>query len=294
MLLLAVALVCTLAVPSLVGRKVPGLPVAEAIAGAPAVGTCVSSITVPAPAQTDDAGAAGQAGSWPVATTAPCAGKVIGEIISVAAANGAQHGVWSGNDDAQPGCRSLVESYLGTSATTDVVGVQWSKSIYVDAVTVGPDAHDSAAGRSWSACVMSAVGQQYVAPPTLKSSWKTDTLPSAYGLCWATTVVQHGVPTACTKPHTSQQLAFALVQRAPASSNSIVSVADPGHVAASCRELAAGIMQVKDPSFGGALAIQVVTDQAGAPYMQCAVSATAGRSLTGSLIGLGTRPLPLS
>ncbi len=295
-LLLVIALVCALAVPNLVGRQVAGAAVGEVIAGPPAVGTCVSALSAAGPDEIDDVKVddAVPSRSLPVATAAPCSGQVIGEVISVSTTNTSQVSTLQEYDEAHPDCRSQVETYLGTTATTALVGVQWSKSIYVDAVTVGPDEHDRTAGRTWSACVMSAVGQEYPTPGTLKASWATGTLPAAFGLCWADQVVQHGIPTACTTPHSTQQLAYADVLRPSVSDNSMISVADPAHVLAGCRQAAASIMKVQDPTFGGRLAVKVVTDPPGAPFVQCTVSATGGKALTGSLIGLGSKPLPLS
>ncbi len=297
-LLLVVALVCTLAVPNMIGRDLAGSAVGEVIAGPPAVGSCVSAVSrdTVAPGQLNSANAdeAVLTPALPVATITPCRGQVVGEIISVTAATTAQASTLQEYDDAHPACRSRVESYLGTIATTDVLGVQWTKSIYVDAVAVGPDVHDRAAGRTWSACVVSAVHQMYLSAPTLRSSWRTGTLPAAFGLCWADAVVAHGVPTACTAPHTTQQLARGFVSAPSDDATSIVSAADPAAVAAGCRQVAAGIMKVKDPTFGGALAIGVVNDPTGAPYVQCVARATRGKTLTGSLIGLAAGPLPLS
>ena len=194
MLLLLVALVCALVVPNLVGRKVSGSAVAEVIAGPPAVGSCVSAVTSTgvAPGQMNSANAdeAVLGRALPVATVVPCRGKVTGEVLSVSAAAESPVSTLQEYDDAHPSCRSRIEAYLGTTASTNLLGVAWSKSIYVDAVTVGPDAHDRAAGRSWTACVMSTIDQSYSAPSTLKASWSSGTLPAAFGLCWAAQVVQ--------------------------------------------------------------------------------------------------------
>ena len=305
-LLLVAALIAVFAVPGAIGHRAAGSPASEPIAAPPAVGTCVSAITAPAAATPTGLVSGSPARTTlPVATLSSCTGQVVGEVISVtaqgsstalgssahsssAAQGSAPSAISPGGQDTVPSCRSQVEAYLGTPATTDLLGVQWSRSIYVDAVTVGPDAHDRAAGRTWTACVLSAVDQHYTAPSTLRSSWLSRTLPSAYGLCWADAVVQHGVPTPCTAPHRTQQLAFGLPGGA-ASEAAMTAQETTG-----CRQLAAAIMDVRDPTFGGALSVQVVADPAGAPYVQCVVQATDTKRLTGSLVGIGQRALPLS
>lgn len=297
--MLVLASVAVLVVPNILGRRSAGSPTAEVIAAPPSVGQCVKAITQSPTGRPAGADSAAQEApdrdrALPTATVTPCTGQVVGEVISVTPRNPVTATTLQEYDDAHPDCRTQVESYLGITATTHILGVAWSKSIYVDAVTVGPDAHDRAAGRTWSACVLSAVSQTYPAPRTLKSSWTTNSLPDAYGLCWVTTVIQHGVPTACTAPHTTQQLAFGFASGATDSSTSIVSAPDPADVTTGCRQLAADIMQVRDPTFGGALEIKVLSDPSGVPFVQCAASATGGRHLVGSLIGLGAATLPLA
>lgn len=289
MLLLLLALVAAIALPVLAGKPVDGAPVAAVIDPPPAVGSCVGGIT------SADPGAAGRATpSLPVATVVKCSGEVTGEIISVTAQRSAPVASTLGEyDQANPSCRSQVEKYLGTTATTVIAGVQWNLNIDVDVTTVGPDAHDRAAGRTWSACVLSAADQIYPATP-LHLSWQSGTLPDAFGLCWAENLVQHGVPTNCTSPHRTQQIGYGFVTQASDTGTGIVSSASPDDVAAGCRTLAATVLKVADPTRGGALTVKVVDDTSGAPFVQCAVAVVGTARLTGSLIGIGNRPLPLT
>ncbi len=295
MLLLFVALVAVIAMPQLIGKPVAGAPVAQVMPAPPAVGSCVADISYPTDRATPAAGtAASWVGGLPVATIVPCTGDVLGEVMSVTTQQAPAHISTLGEyDDAHPGCRSQVEQYLGTTATTDILGVQWNKNIDVDAVTVGPPAHDVAGGSRWTACVVSAVDQIYPATP-LRASWQKGTLPDAFGLCWAENLVQRGVPTNCTSPHRTQQLGYGFVSTTADNGTSIVARATPADIAAGCRKLAATVMGVTDPTHGGALAVKVVADTEGAPYVQCAVAVTGTRKLVGSVIGLGTAPLPLA
>jgi hypothetical protein len=286
MLLFIVALLAVGITPSILGRRTTGTPVAEVIAAPPTVGQCVAAI-----------GASnGQDRNLPVATVLPtCSGSVIGEVISVRSTSPTP--VVTTLDEytrANPDCQGQAESYLGTSRRTVLLGVQWTTSLSVNAVTVGPDAHDRAAGRTWTACVLAAVGQSYRAPLPLRSSWNSRTLPSAFGVCWSKQIEQRGTPTPCTSAHLIQQLAFGFAAGPLDTSQALVSRDDPALVLAGCRRLAATILAVKDPTAGGALEVEAVADPAGAPYVQCAVSATHGRKLIGSVIGLGTKPVPLA
>lgn len=294
---MVVALVALLVAPNIAGKRASGAAVPEVIAAPPTVGSCIAAISPaqPTPASIDSANAdeALPARALPVATVIPCHGAVIGEIISIKSVTSTAASTLDEYDQRNPSCRSQVESYLGTTSTTAIEGVQWSKSFYVNAVSVGPDAHDRAAGRTWTACVLSAVDRTFAVSQSLKSSWTTSTVPGVFGLCWAQGVVQHGAPTACTSPHSTQQLGYGLVASATDSGTSIVSAAGPDQVAAGCRKLAATMMKVADPTRGGALSIKVVSDSSGAPYVQCAVSIVGTGKLTGSLIGLGARALPI-
>lgn len=291
--MLFLALVVALVLPGAVGKRVAGTATSEAIAPPPSVGDCVTEITGKAVASPNGQSAA--VTIFPVATVVPsCRGAVIGEIISVQPTTTSTVSTLTEYDQAHPSCRSQVEKYLGTSASATISGVQWTKSIDVDAITVGPDVHDRTAGRTWTACVMAAVAQTYVANASLKSSWITDTLPDAFGLCWAQGVVQHGVPTNCTVAHSTQQIGSGFVVPPTDSGTSIVSAAAPDTVAASCRTLAASVMKTSDPTRGGQLAVAVIAQPAGAPYVQCVVSVVGAAKLTGSLIGIGSKALPFS
>lgn len=284
------ALVAALARPVLAGRPVAGTPVAAVIDAPPAVGSCVGDITDPAP----DATGRVADGALPVATIVRCSGMVTGEVISVTASRSAPRiSTLDEYDQANPGCRSQVEKYLGASATSVIRGVEWNLNLDVDAVSVGPDAHDRAAGRTWSACVLSATDQIYPATP-LRQSWPAARLPDAFGLCWAENLVQHGVPTNCTAPHRTQQIGYGFVAQTSDSGTGIVSAAGPDDIVAGCRALAASVLRTTDPTRGGALTVKVVDDSAGAPYVQCAVAVVGNHKLTGSLIGIGDRPLPLA
>ena len=288
--MLVLVLIAALARPVLADRPIAGTPVAAVIAPPPAVGSCVGDITEPA---------AGTAGSdadrtLPVATVVPCRGYVTGEIISVnAGRNGPRISTLDEYDQANPSCRSGVEKYLGTTASTVIAGVEWNVNIDVDIATVGPSDHDRAAGRNWSACVLSAADQIYPATP-LRKSWQSGTLPDAFGLCWAENLVQHGVPTNCTAPHRTQQIGDGFVAQTSDSGTGIVSAASPDDIVAGCRTLAARVLEVADPTRGGALTVKVVDDSSGAPYVQCVVAVVGKHKLTGSLIGIGNKALPLS
>ncbi len=290
MLLLVLALIAALALPVLAGKQVAGAPVAAEIDPPPAVGSCVRGIDRSDP----DTAVRASARTLPVATVVKCSGDVSGEIISVTAAQRAPAVSTLGDyEQANPGCRSQVEKYLGTAATTVIAGVEWNLNIDVDVTTVGPNPRDRAAGRTWSACVLSAARQLYPATP-LRSSWQSGTVPDAFGLCWAENLIQHGVPTNCTSPHRTQQIGYGLVAQPSDSGTGIVSSASPDDVVAGCRTLAATVLKVADPTRGGALTVKVVDDTSGAPFVQCAVAVVGTRELTGSLIGIGNRPLPLT
>lgn len=289
-LLLLMALVAAIALPILAGKPVAGTPVAAVVPEPPPVGSCVGQIDFA------DTGSAARttARPLPVATVVPCSGYISGEIISVTATKKAPAvSTLDEYDQANPSCRSQVEKYLGTTATTVIGGVEWNLNIEVDVTTVGPNAHDRAAGRSWSACVLSAADQIYPATP-LRLSWQSGTLPDAFGLCWAENLVQHGVPTNCTSAHRTQQIGYGFVSEASDSGTGIVSSATPAEILAGCAKLAATVLKVADPTRGGALTIKVVDDSSGAPYVQCAVAVVGDHKLTGSLIGIGNQPLPLA
>ena len=102
------------------------------------------------------------------------------------------------------------------------------------------------------------------------------------------------MPTNCTAPHSTQQLGYGFVQSVRDSGTAIISSVDPDAVTAGCESLASSVMKTSDPTKGNRLAITVVAQVSGAPYVQCAVSVIGTKKLTGSLIGIGSKALPLT
>ena len=115
--------------------------------------------------------------------------------------------------------------------------------------------------------------------------------------------VQPAVP--CAVPHGGEVLAAAASPAETASGLS-AELRDPARLD-QCRAVAAKLIGVADPTFGGRLRVTVngrivssgLTERGGflvsrqSVVLRCAVEAPASRELTSSVIGLGAAPLPL-
>lgn len=228
---------------------------------------------------------------------APCAGVRSGEVVSVDAdpwvdpgARDSHTGMRDGSpaDEIQTQCTAAADAYAGLptgppQVDPTAIGVTFIPSIWLPVAPLYPDDRQRAAGQNWVACVVqSPTGTTFSGSlhAVFARDQSSGTLPIAFARC----LVGDGTrtPVSCEAPHQVELLGFRLVKDTP----------DAARLArTACTEFAATVLKRPDPTAGGALAVVSIYDPS-THEATCEVTSTNNRSLRGSLIGLGDRPIP--
>jgi hypothetical protein len=292
--LLVVALVAVIVVPSVTGRRVAGSAVATVFPDPPAVGDCLLG---PFPAEV-------RSGVPPeIAVTAirfgSCSGMIAGEVVAVwptaAAAEAAPTGRRSGP------CYQATATFAGLETagrSTDLPGappsgpIRWKPTINFDPYHVVPGEAEVRAGRSWVACLAVPTGRPTYRG-TLEDAFTTGSLPVEFGLCWdGEDIDRLPGPVPCSQPHAAQMLSTGFIRDRLAAPTELIDAA--------CPDIAGRLMRTDDPTRGGQLRIVSdrftgdVASRSDAPLtIGCVVIASGGQRLSGNVIGLGDRPAPL-
>ena len=276
--LLVVALLGLLVLPSVLGRRVAGSAEAAPVPDQPSIGTCLESISG-GPDQSTVASPDSLI-TFPSAVVGACTGQLAGEVVSVDPAGSAAARVAVGDYMSDAGaCDEQARRFIGLPATGTINGVTWTPRVAAGSQRIGPDGRQRAAGQHWSACVVTGAGSSYVG--SLRSGFDDPAVQDVLGLCWAGRVSMNAALVSCSAPHRGQLLAAGTVSA-------------PGTVASVDASCAGYARLVTGRTIGAADHLELATTGEGFGSMQvfCSVTADTGRTLTGSLVGLGTRPLP--
>jgi len=288
------ALVAVMVVPSVAGRRTAGSAVAIVLPDPPQVGDCLLAPISQSPAPD----------AWPreipyaPASFGSCGGPIAGEIVAV----------WDNPAEADEGARSrlggpcyrqaadfagLVRSGRNTVVPGGAVDprVVWRPTIGFTAYRIVPGRVEQNAGRSWTAC-LAVPKTESTYRGSLRNAYTTGAMADAFALCWSGNDLNSiAAVLPCDQPHPTELLASGWIR-------------DPSSLSrpdldASCIELAAGIMHTVDATRAGALSIVVdpfapdATSRSDAPQrVNCVVTSADAQQLTGTLIGLGARPIP--
>lgn len=309
-----VVAVCAAAalVPLASGLRVAGTGRAVELPADPRIGDCVVGAPAgslqapgqlsPAAAPSSRSSAATVAPDAPLLVGfAPCRGQpVIGEIVGVASSPAVARTVVAppvGLD-----CRSSALDYAGlTSVDNRFVlpgqppgdPVSWNLSIDTGNRWVLPAPWLQAAGKTWSACIVTP-RDSGLYRGRLAGAFAGERLPDAFGTCWDSTQVSAASQRAnCDEPHAAELI----------SAGRVLDLAGTGSAAivASCAALAARVMGREDPTASGELVLQTSPVAAridlrtsGSLSVLCYVASADDRKLTGSVVGLGSRPVPFA
>jgi len=291
---LVLALVAVMAVPSIAGRRMAGSAIAVALPDPPQVGDCLlAPIT-----QTSSSGGWPREIPYDAGDFGSCDGPIAGEIV----------GVWGSAAEADEGSRSrlggpcyrqaadfagLVRSGRSTVVPGGPVDAQvaWKPTIGFVPYRIVPGQVEQNAGRSWTACVAVPTSQSTYRG-TLRDAYTTGTMVDDFGLCWSAHDLDGTATTLqCDRPHPTELLATGWIMDRS-------TMSWPG-LNASCLALAASIMHTVDATRGGALSVVVDPfrmDGAMRPdaplSVNCFVTSAGPQQLTGTVIGLGARPIP--
>jgi hypothetical protein len=270
-LLLIFAVVTAVIVPRFNGVLTRGTAVSAPVVPPPEIGTCISSFV----SARVTAGASSPSVPVPSAHYGSCAGPIAGEVLSVQASAelGRELSV-AGYDSASMTCAQGVAAYLGAPPELNggSAATRWLPAAQYTTLLVGPDDQQRAAGRTWSACVVTSVASTTYARP-VRGAFDGGSLQDQFGYCLNSIDLSDWVP--CSTAHSAQVLAWG----APARSGASPSKAD-------CRAAAAALMGTTDPTKGGSLDVGLIGDQGVGSVQACGVQVEGSRRLTGSVAGI--------
>lgn len=243
--------------------------------------------------------------SYPRQQIAPCTGARYGEVVTVIRAPRAP--VMAGDasnryveDPNMDSCYRSTPRYLGLSAGP--VSTYWEPFLRSTSAISAPSIRQQAAGQQWVACVMSlaptdgATGQvlRRTYTSTLRDAVHTGASRDALGSCLEFADRELDVGSDCARPHALELFAFG---------STGASAVDRTELQATCLQLVRQVTAMPDPTAAGALRLDMYVGQASAAddaepavpadsALQCGIVAVGQRALTGSLIALGSQPIP--
>lgn len=281
-LLLLVAVLTAVIVPRFDGTLTGGSAQAAPVDPPPGVGSCISGFDSGGPADPVERSDAPSV-LVPSARYGPCQSPIAGEVLSVQTATELGDQVSpAAYDTASAGCSKGIDAYLGEPVGLNpaLEATEWLPAARYTTVLVGPDAHQRAAGRTWSACVVTPVATPDYSRP-VRGGFTDGSLEDGFGYCLNSTNLSDWVP--CTAPHGAQVLAWGTPVRI-----------GTGPSEADCLAAAATLMQTKDPTKGGALDVGLIGYEGSGSVQACGIRVDGDSRLTRSLIGIRDATLPMT
>lgn len=301
-LLVAVAITATI-VPGVIGHQVSGSPAPEPIPPAPGVGTCLTAVSPPPPA-TEDTNPSARI-TYPSAEFGSCDGAVVGEVMSVDLTEHPLAKATIGTYQAASATCELDQvNYVGSigpfdPATITTPGIAWQADVSIASVSIGPTALQIAGGQSWIACV-GAARDRTAYRGRLQGALSGGVLPSTFATCWRSLAETDSSEIddrelTCAGPHSIEVIAETEI---------IGPDVDPGRINSTCLGMASRALRTDDPTRGGLLQIAAyaLDDRAAVLVgsnprtggFACIASVAEPHRLTGTVIGIGSKPLPIS
>ena len=297
-LLFVVVLTLAVLVPALGGLRSEGVGTAIELPSDPRVGDCVlepptDSAVIPPAASV----------SMIAPSFAPCDGQPIaGEVVAVVRAAGDDRARLQQVAAIGEDCRGSSLKYSGLVQDDgryvladhhlhDVV--DWNLSINARTSWVLPPALLRSAGQTWAACI-AAPASAAAYRGRLVGAFTDGVLPDEFGVCWEQTAPPATIDSvSCGDRHLAE-----LVSTGKVPDGGKVTVAD---IKVSCQQLAAKVIGRADPTAGGQLVVGTAISPDTAQFLAlpqplnvtCYVAPVA-QSLSGTLVGLGNRPIPYS
>jgi hypothetical protein len=184
------------------------------------------------------------------------------------------------------------------SESADGQGISWRPGLNCQTTLIGPDLVQRAAGQHWTACVIGSIdGTAYRG--SLRNALTTGALPTGFGSCWSSSVLNGPDPTSdsgvpCDRAHHIELLG----------TTDLVDRVQTAVVQDACAVFAGRVLRTADPTRDGQIRLQVVglddrpvilapsADYLQGRFVACIAMAQSGSDFTGSLVGLGEKPLP--
>ncbi len=306
LLVVVVGLLAAVVVPAVGGRGIPGVAQPVPVPGPPAIGACVG---LPFDTTFDRFGADSTDDRYPELGLGECDQAHVGEVVSVIAqplptkVTGTPDGGSDVEDRNSTACYLATGSFLGTLDPAGKAGPAlfgyWGWVASPGSVPLMPTARQQAAGAKWLACVTYLVDQPLIGGEslvhyqgTLRDALSTGVGRDYLGYCPTEADWNRASSFSCARPHHGEVFGYTSVSQEVARTT----------LTASCAKLVERVTKnpdlVRDNQF--VVSIQAnLTGQAitGATIpsgstVQCGVLANDGRMVQGSLIAIGTDPIP--
>jgi hypothetical protein len=316
LLIIAVVLAVAAEIPDVMTRNVPGIALAAPVEAAPAVGDC---ITDPIDPSWNDLGL--QAGAaptyiYPQVAAGRCQGRRYGEITAiipdptepvVTASNNGTNRSLNVADPNMDICEPASYQYVGipmTGTDPSPLLAGWSPPLLKIATAAStPSLRQQAAGQHWLACIVQlqtsaglpAAADQERYDRTIRNALFTGQERDRLGLC---VTGEHldaldGGEIVCTTDHHSEVFGSRTTGAQPVARTDLLST---------CRQVVTRLTNM-DTIVAAGLTVEVVAaDSTRAPItatfipaatrVRCGVSSAGHRALVGSLLELGSRPIP--
>jgi hypothetical protein len=309
-LLVAVVLVAAISVPAWGGLRITGRGVAIELPADPKVGDCIfdasaamaMAVLQQLPSSVTAVVNVNQSVTGLPVIAGPCDGRpVVGEVVAMISLPSLEPGGPPTREhDVTQQCRAATLRYAGLEQVGDRFTladrpvsdpVTWNLSMHIQNSRLMPSALLRSAGRSWSACVASPPGLTRH-HGTVAVAYGGGELPNEFGTCWDSREVTASIRSVgCEDSHVAELMSMGTVHDRSATT--------PAAIRSSCASVAAQVMGRADPTAGGRLAVRVSPDGDTTirrdPSLEIVCYMVApDHSLTGTLVGLGYRPIPFT
>lgn len=275
LVLLLVAVLTAVIVPRVNGTPTGGSPVAATVDPPPRIGYCISHLDT---SRAVTRSAQARLVPIPSAVYGTCNAPIAGEVLSVQPVSDlGDEASLEAYDSASAGCSHGIDSYLGSpSGLNGRSGVtEWLPAARYNTLLVGPNRIQRAAGRTWTACVVTSVASTSYFH-SVRDAVRDGSLQDQFGYCLNSTDLSDWVP--CSAAHSAQVLAWGT----PVTSGASPSRAD-------CLAAAAALMESSDPTKEGVLDVGLISYEGVGAVQACGVRVDDGRRLIGSVIGIRGR-----
>lgn len=306
LLVVVLGLLAAVVVPNAIGRTIPGVALPVPVPGPPSAGDCVGQKFNPAWYMI----VAGPSRyRYPELALGDCGQAHYGEVVSVIARPTKAKvvvdpgGGISVDDNNIEACNETTANFLGlvdSAGKSAFLFDYWSYTIHPAVVPLTSTVRQRAAGQQWLACTVYLVNQPDVDggsliryQGTLRDAESTGVGRDYLGYCPTEADWNQATSFSCPKPHHGEIFGSGGLSHDVARAT----------LTSSCRKLVEQVTKNPDLVRDGRLIVEVqVTDMNGNTYkgatipkrsnLQCGVVTTGGRMLQGSLIAIGTEPIP--
>lgn len=269
---------------------VAGYPAREPIPGPPAVGDCLLDPT------STQQHSQGDGLVYPWLRTGPCRGRRFGEVAGVLTKQDLLQPPAStspNNDPYSAPCRAAVAGWLRmpTPGGVPVFG-RWAPDLLaVATVLSGPSQLQRRSGQDWLACIAAAGGggpggtatAGYGA--TARDTFGGPGLPlPVFAYCMPT--VNNFAMVHCSSPHSAERFGSTLSDHGPTETDRL-----------DCQALVQRLTGMTDPTASGlltAVAVESGNRTADHHFLECLTVTVSPHYLIGPLLGLASRPVPIS